>query len=207
MPIDPFLIEGSWKSAGLSKRTTAEKVKFKKTNVSEALRAYAAVANLGFERAADKQTRLKAIKTVLTKCKADHRSNAAFVAYIDNVEKGVVREAARLNKALEALTLDMILATPALFTPFHAYCNNVEHNPEPLEFLRDVRANVAAPTLIATYVRDGAPKEVNVDGNTRNAWVRAPANNGFKQTIVAEVAKLIKDNELKRYKLKNKITV
>jgi hypothetical protein len=207
MPIDAFLNEATWKSAGLTKRTTMEKLKFKKTGVSESLRAYAGVGNLGIDRGPDKQARLKSIKTVLTKCKADHRTNGAFVAYIDNVEKGVVREASRINKEVDALTLDSIMGDAAAYPLFHAYCTNTEHNPEPLEFLHDVRANMAAPALINTYVRAGSPKEVNIDDNIRQAWIAAPALPGPKQAIVNVVAALIRSNELKRYIVKMKVTL
>lgn len=207
MPIDPFLTAATWKSAGLTKRTAAEKIKFKKTNVSEAMRAYEGVAGLGPNRNPDKQAKLKALKVTLAKCKADHRANTAFVAYIDNVEKGIVREAARLNKELKALTLDIILNTPAIYTGFHAYCKDVEHNHDPLEFLHDVKANVAPATLIATYVLEGSPKEVNISGTKRQAWINAPGNTAAKAAVVQDVRNLINENEVDRFKKKMAITL
>ncbi len=95
MAIDPFLVEAQWKAKGLSLRTNGEKLKFKKTGVSEALHLYAVAAALPVGGAATKKTRLQAVKAAVVKCKNDHRNNTAFVAYVDNVDKGITREVTR----------------------------------------------------------------------------------------------------------------
>jgi len=81
MPIQPALTEANWNANGLTKRSTLEKVKNPKTRVSEALRAYAAVAGGGIEALPAKGAALKAIKTLLTAMKPMHKGNTKISVY------------------------------------------------------------------------------------------------------------------------------
>lgn len=206
MPIDPSLVEAKWKSAGLTKRTADEKKKFKKTGVSEALRAYATAAALGVGQAAEKKAKLKALKTVLIKCAADHKTNGPFVAYVTQVEAGVGREVTRLNGEITALTLDGAMNNTGEYAAFLAYAKTT-HSEENLEFLSAVKAGVAPAKLIPTYVAVGSPKEVNIDNATRQNWVGAPANSGFKAKAVEEVENLVINDTLRKYKALLKIAL
>lgn len=172
MPIDPFLIEATWKSAGVTKRTAAEKLKFKKTGISEALRAYATAEKLGIERSAEKAAKLKAVKVVLNKCKADHRANTVFVTYLSNMEKGITREVNRLDKEVDALTIDSIMAKAQYTELFRAFCKK-EFNLENFDFLTAIKGNVSNSVLFQKYVSESAPNSINIKGPTRVAWTEA----------------------------------
>lgn len=207
MSIDVFLTESNWKSVGLSKRTAAEKQRIKKTGVSEALRAYAQAERLGLDRGPEKATKLKGLRTVFTKCKKDHSTNAALVALLTNMESAIGREATRLNKVLNDLTLEAILRSPAHTASFDNYCRNDQHNPEPFDFLRAAAKNAASPALIAKFIVHNAPSEVNISHEMKEKWIKAPADSGARQAVIVEVAKVVKENELPRFKVKYKVSV
>ena len=204
MAVDPFLVEAQWKAKGLPLRTNAEKLKIKKTGVSEALHAYATAAALPVGRAAAKKTRLQEAKAAVVKCKNDHRRNTAFVAYADNVEKGVTREVARLNGVIAALTLEHVMGNPAEFDAFLEFARS-RHCEENLEFLHDAGAGMSAPNLIAKYVREGAPKFLNLDDGDRGNWVGAPNNANFKKAAVDFITGLITNDTMAKYRTALKI--
>lgn len=205
MPISPLLSEPKWKEA-LKLRTQGEKTKHPKTGVSEALRAYAAVGNQGLSHNAQKETALKAIKTALTKTKNNHKGNTAFLAYISNVEKGIAHEVDRINKEAAALTLQGVLGNPAHLAALEHYCDVVEHDSPPVEFLR-LQAGTANATLIATYIRPGAPKELNIYDSERKPWIQAPNNAAAKKLAVDDVFSTLNGSYFPRFKTYLKVAV
>ncbi len=206
MAINVNITETDWKAKGLPLRTIPEKLKNAKTKVSEALRAYAGVAAGGMETLPAKATALKAIKTVLTTAKGTHKGNTKFLAHIAKMEAGLTAEVATINTALAGLTLDTMLGSANLYTFFHAYCTNVEHNPEPVEFLH-VAGSMAKPALVATFVRPGAPKELNLYADIRDPLIANPNNAGALKAICDDVRHGLEGNELGRFKIKYKIVL
>jgi hypothetical protein len=206
MAVDAMLGEPKWKKDGLTKRTAQEQKQFKKTGVSEALRDYAKAEALGLSSAGVKKTKLQAVNTALKTTATNHKANGALVALITQMELAVKREVTRINQEINNATLDGVMGNKTDFAGFLAHAKNL-HCEENVEFLRDVKAGVAAAKLIPVYITTGSPKEVNVDAKDRNAWASAPANDTAKQKVVNEVITLVTNDTLAKYKNTLKIVV
>ncbi len=66
---------------------------------------------------------------------------------------------------------------------------------------------MSAPNLIAKYVRNGAPKFLNLDDDDRANWVGAPNNANFKKRVVDFIDGLIANDTMAKYRTHLKITL
>jgi hypothetical protein len=205
------LAENHWKTNGLSKRTTMEKIKNRKTGISEALREYAPLPHGAvFDRLADKKTVLKKIKDALDKCRRTSTGNQALLGHLTIMDTALAGEIRTINDALTAATVDNILQDAGKARAFLAYCDLVEHNPEPFEFLMRFQRGDSKDALFRDCIPEGAPKQLNLSDNAGKVVIEALTQNHSDATawgacrllIIAEIGK----NELPRFKKKYKIT-
>jgi hypothetical protein len=205
------LKENDWKQNGLTKRTTGEKIKHPKTQVSEALRDYANVATRGIDQHDRKAAALQAIKDKLGRCRQNHNGNRQLLAHITLMEQDLNTEVQNLNRTIDDLTVDDILADAAATTVFLDYCRNVEHNEDPFDLVVGIAKGTSRNTLYTTYVAATGSKALNftegggadikrrldADHNDGAAWDDA------KTLFIQE----IKSNELPRFKKKKQVVL
>jgi hypothetical protein len=200
------LKETDWKQNGLTKRTKGEKIRHPKTQVSEALRDYANVATRDMDQHDRKAAALQAIKDKLSRCRQNHNGNRQLLAHITLMEQDLNPEVQNLNRTIDDLTLNAILADNAIANVFLDYLKKDENNPDPFELVHGITTGANRQTLYATYIASTGSKRLNLteeggddiqrrldaNHNDGNAWQDA------KKHFMMEIER----NELVRFKKK-----
>ena len=193
-----YLTEAHWKANGLTKRTAAEKLRIKKTLVSEALRAYAAAARGGLDKQAAQGKALKDLKALLEKCLANHRGNAPFTLHVKEMKKKWADEVKAFNARVTQIRVQDVVGHSELFKLALAFAKK-EFAAENLEFLYSL-GRTSRPQLIDTFIRPNAPQSVNISSLQRQAILAAPNNHQAWEDARDEVMKLVDSDTLRRFK-------
>jgi hypothetical protein len=127
------------------------------------------------------------------------------------VEQDLNTEVQNLNRTIDDLTLDDILADHTASAVFLDYCQNVEHNAEPFEFVSGIVNGSSRNTLYTTYVAPTGAKVLNftegggtgikqrldADHNDAAAWEDA------RDLFKVEIGR----NELPRFKKRKQVVL
>jgi hypothetical protein len=211
MPLPQVLTESNWKANGLPKRTVMEKLKDKKTYISDALRDYAAFqSDAPLQRLRDRQFALKWIKKKVNDCRQKSNGNRKLLDHLQTMDRAVADEVSRINTAIESVTLENILQDSAKTIAFLHHCK-AELNAEQLEFLLRLKRREDKATLFRDFVPAGSPKQLNIPHAIREKVIEAlnvDINNSTAWEICRhEIINVLGRDPLRRFKTKLKIKV
>jgi hypothetical protein len=211
MPVPEALTEGNWKKKGLPLRTTMEKLKNKKTYISEALRAYAAIPDtVNFNRLADKQTALTNIKKKLKGCRDTSVGNRKLLDHLTIMDTALAAEVRRINDAIERLTVEDVLQDATDTKLFMDYLRT-ESATDHFSFLVRLKQGESKADLLREYIPVKAPQELNLTAQVRQTVIQAltvDVNNATAWEICrTEAMKVVKRDNFRRYKDTQKIKV
>ena len=127
---------------------------------------------------------------------------------LSDTEKGLLTE-----ENLAALTVDDCLTDRTWFSLVHGYCSEVEDNAENLQFLQDVgdwkgnQNNKLAQLIVEKYIEAGSPREVNIDGPTKDELIAAvteaeenPVAGDVFDAAYGKIRHLVETDVLPRFK-------
>jgi len=162
MPIPNVLTANNWKTQGLTLRTTLEKIKKISTGVSEALRDLAAADNGPAWEVLPKHTAYVATNQAITATINAHTGNAQLNTLLTNMRNGLPQVKTGWEHAIDGLTMQQAITTPALYVVFHSWGQTVAIE-ENIEYLHDKAAHMSPAALFTKYVPSGAPRELTLD--------------------------------------------
>jgi hypothetical protein len=195
-----LLQESTWRQDGIPKRGLFERRD--RTGISEALRAYEAVARGGLHRIiADKGRSLQAVADALHTCRTRYRGNAALSAYIARMEAAVIIDRDAVNTAIDHLTVQAILNDVGLRDLFH----KSSHENNYLKFLESYGKSSPAQ-LYDLFIRKNADYDLGLSDVVRHKLGAAKSHVEYN-TVHAEAVNSVGTNLLPSFKAESRLNV